>query len=237
MGSRIPYLDETWNPITGCTPISEGCEHCWARAMDARFRGGAHGPAFHEERLDSKQSPFHWRDPRRIGVCFTSDLWHGQIPNEWRHQVYLRMLANRRHTYLLLTKRAGSMCAHVNGAWEPQNHMWHGVTVENQARLEERLPHLINANVAHRWVSAEPLLGPLDFMLGLARVGWLVVGCESGPGARECDLVWIESVVRQCQIAQVPVYVKQIRIGKRIIRDPAQFPRQLRLRQLPEGWK
>lgn len=232
MPSAIPYLDETWNPITGCTPISPGCDRCWARAIDTRFRGGAHGPEWHPEILDR---PGRWRKPRRVGVCFTGDLYHEQALSGWRIQVYLAMLASPRHTYLLLTKRAQTMRA-SSDVYYLLGNVWHGVTVEDQPWLEGRLPHLINARVEHRWISAEPLIGPLYFGCALTGVEWLVVGCESGPGARPCPLEWVEGVVEQCQSARVPVYVKQIRIGSRVVHDPAQFPAHLRLRQYPEGW-
>lgn len=235
MPSAIPYLDEVWNPITGCTPISPGCDRCWARAMDKRYHGGAHDPVWHPDRLDR---PSHWKGPRRIGVVFTGDLFHGVVLPQWRQAIYQHMALNARHTYLILTKRAHIMRAVVaanhTAAWLRP---WYGVTVEDQPHLEERLPQLLGTRVAHRWLSIEPLLEPLDFKGGLAGIGWVVVGCESGPGARPCPVEWIESIVEQCRTAGVPVYVKQIRIGKKVVHDPDQFPPHLRIREYPEGWK
>lgn len=245
MSTNIPYLDEGWNPIVGCTPVSEGCKHCWARAMQSRFSGGPEEhPVFHEERVEQ---PMHWRKPRRIGVCFMSDLWHSDVRPEWRQRIYqvCRNTIGRGHTYLFLTKRADSMCRWVSDTWDEHDHLWHGVTIESQQRADDRVGYLLTAKVAHRWLSIEPLLGPISLkkLVPTNSIGepygleCVVIGCESGPGARPCPLEWVEQVVEECMACQIPVYVKQIRIGKDLVTNPAFFPKYLQLRQLPEGWK
>lgn len=259
MPSNISYLDEVWNPVEGCSPISEGCAHCWALAMANRFHGGAHPPVCHWERVGR---PRTWRKPRRIGVCFTSDLCHEGVPPAMRQQMLDVMMEVRRHTYLVLTKRAGGLehwnfglqplkMAPVSGAndfYIPNedavtraDHIWVGVTAENQRRFDERVPQLVHTDCCNRWLSLEPLLGQIfltnSFRRWPDKLHWVVVGCESGQHARECPIEWAEALVHQCQQAGVPVYVKQVRVGKKVLHKLEEFPESVRVQQYPKGWQ
>jgi protein gp37 len=189
MGSKtkIPYVDSTWNPVTGCSPISEGCEHCYACAMAKRFpklHGFLYGPTadgegpekepvpfrtprLHADRLDA---PTHWRNPRRIFVCSMGDLFHEDVADVWIDVVLCAASKAQQHTYLFLTKRPTRMrdalFAHsekwyYGGATWPQN-WWMGVTAENQQRADERIPALLEIPAAVHFVSVEPMLGSVD---------------------------------------------------------------------------
>ena len=270
MSTNIPYLDEVWSVTHGCTKISEGCAHCYAARLSERFpHGGNFGDVLpRESQLDK---PLHWRRPRRVGVCFMSDLFHEKVPDEFLDKVFAVMALTPQHTFVLLTKRPERMRRYFNlpTRWAslhsvlegkghylihylPLPNVWLGVSVEDQQAADERIPLLLETPAAHRWVSAEPLLGPVDLRLGekqphmddgylirAPRIGegldWLVVGGESGPKAREMPFRALVNVVTDCGAAGVPVYVKQ---------DSGPRPGQQgripdavwAVNQLPEGW-
>lgn len=229
MVNRIGWCDETWNPMIGCTPVSEACEHCYARAMNARFGcpGGdkTFRPHVHPERLDK---PLHWRKPRRIFVCSMSDLFHEAFTNHEVERVIVATQAAPQHTYLILTKRPERMrnwiawFAHRHGTrflWPlPNVHL--GVTVENQARADDRIPILIDTPAAVRFVCCEPLLGAVDIVRGYqwakgcltdhykAPVDWVIVGGENGPGARPMHPEWALDLYCQCKAAGVAFWWK-----------------------------
>jgi len=175
--TTIPYLDEVWNVTHGCTKVSAGCAHCYAARLSERFpHGGNFGDVLpRESQLDK---PLHWRRPRRVGVCFMSDLFHEKVPEEFIARVFARMARCPQHTFLLLTKRPQLMKELVGflthpgldlrGApiW-PLPNVWLGVSVENQQAADERIPLLLETPAAHRWVSVEPLLSKVD--LGYVR--------------------------------------------------------------------
>lgn len=218
----ITWSDSTWNPVTGCTPISEGCARCYAEKMAKRLqamgaKGYEHGfeVALHEDRLDE---PSHWRKPRRIFVCSMSDLFHAGVPGDFINRVWSAAYNAPRHTYLFLTKRperlrdwtqrkAAATQWPIEDIWP--DWMWLGVTAENQARADERIPILLDTPAAHRWVSLEPLLGPVDLKPGLADLDWVVAGGESGPGYRPMNLDWVRDLRDQCKAAGVPFHFKQ----------------------------
>ncbi|MCK5603241.1 DUF5131 family protein [Candidatus Pacearchaeota archaeon] len=181
MPTGIEYLDETWNPITGCSPISEGCKNCWAKAVTDRF-GKSWGydftPRFHPERLNI---PFRWMNPRRIGVSFMGDLFHDTIDIMHIFRIFTVMVRNPHHTFFVLTKRPKRMNSAITwimNQWglhteEHQNkcfsvgykNIWFGVSVENQETADERIPELLKIN-GNLWISVEPILGPVDLKLG-----------------------------------------------------------------------
>lgn len=300
--SKISWTDATWNPIRGCTRVSEGCRHCYAERVAARFSGAGqpyeglitltvNGPRWSGDVrfvAEHLADPIKWRKPRRIFVNSTSDLFHEKLANEQIAAVFGAMAACPHHTFQVLTKRAWRMrawfewvtCArkpygglpvhddhnHARSvccrcAWMvpgmPDNHpgpiglhpsddvlgfqkgpwplpnVWLGVSAENQAAADERIPDLLATPAAVRWVSAEPLLGPLDFSppgsLGYLRavrrgdlntygdeilidrpgLDWIVAGCESGPGARPADVEWFRELRDQCATAGVAFFLKQ----------------------------
>jgi len=262
-----PYWNEQWSVVTGCTSVSEGCEHCWAREMHQRF----HPEPFSDvrERPERLDKPLHWRKAKTIFVSNTADLYHPKVSFEFIAAVYGVMAACPKQTFLICTKRPerrlefmewvnakgiesqnGTMYAAMIEAMKvhvfttpqkraasskalgmsgvpavhwPLPNIWEGVTIENQARANERIPLLLRTPAAHRWVSAEPLLGPIDFsqildsiraaglvMRNQQRIDQVIVGGESGSKARPCDVKWIRSIQDQCAATGDPCFVKQL---------------------------
>ena len=243
--STIQWCQSTWNPITGCSRVSKGCENCYAERLAAgRLR---HHPSragltddhgrwngtvrFNEEWIDQ---PLQWKKPRRIFVVAHGDLFQENVPDEWIDEVFLVMAMAWQHVFQVLTKRPKRMREYVkkvaSGPMWPLNHVWLGTSVEDQKTADERIPHLLETPAAVRWISAEPLLAPIDFspwMSGKA-ISWLICGGESGPGARYMELEWARSIRDQCQSAGVPFFMKQVS-RKGII------PEDLLIREYPRG--
>lgn len=182
MATGIEWCDETWNPVTGCAPISEGCDHCWAQRMAKRLRGRygyyreiPFAPTLHADRLEK---PTRWRRPRWIFVCSMGDLFHEDVPDEWIDQVFSVMThpmggANH-HVYMLLTKRPARILKGHAERFAEWPHIWLGVSVENQARADERIPILLEIPAAVRFISVEPMLGPVILSQGYVDylAGW-----------------------------------------------------------------
>ena len=301
--TTIEWTDRVWNPLRGCSRVSEGCRNCYAERLAARFSkpggpaiGGGSYPAqaFHglaemteagprwtgkvgfvEENL---HEPLHWRRPQRVFVNSMSDLFHESVPDAWLDKIWGVMSMARQHTFQVLTKRPERMLAYftrnsdafkaIPGAWSfPLPNLWLGVSVESQETADDRIPPLLRTPAAVRWISAEPLLGPLDLrtcglwsdMNGIIaetppfNVGldWVVVGGESGPGARPFAAEWARNIVGQCRDARVPAFVKQLGAyplldsrynrtlrGARRLRDKkggdmSEWPEDLRVREIP----
>jgi protein gp37 len=213
--SRIEWTDATWNPIRGCTKISPGCAHCYAETFAERFRGVPGHP--YEQGFDLRlvppklADPLRWRTPKMVFVNSMSDLFHQDVPAEYIKDIVRIMLLADWHTYQILTKRSTRMCEmlrtglrHAGDA--PQ--IWWGVSVENIRDGLPRVADLRAAPVRTRFLSIEPLLedlGPFD----LTGIHWVIVGGESGPGARPLDKDWVISIRDQCQRAGVPFFFKQ----------------------------
>ncbi len=264
--SKIEWTEATWNPITGCTKVSPGCDHCYASTFAERWRGT---PGHYFERgfditlrPDKLDLPLRWRRPRRIFVNSMSDLFHDSIPDEYIARVFAVMALAERHTLQVLTKRHGRMrsllgsanfrnlvlragiamardTGGINTVWaaralDPDNgpaaNVWLGVSVENQQWANIRIPVLLDTPAAVRWISAEPLLGPIDLGAWLRdvdspscwdvhapsaecgqciRPDWIVCGGESGPGARPMHPDWARWLRNQCVDANVPFLFKQ----------------------------
>ncbi|MBP6636051.1 MAG: phage Gp37/Gp68 family protein [Sulfuritalea sp.] len=246
----IEWTDATWNPVTGCSKVSQGCKHCyaerdWARLSALRVRPTAYtGRAFtdvacHPERL---AEPLRWAKPRRIFVNSMSDLFHEDVSDFFLVDVFAVMAAAERHTFQILTKRPARMRELLRNrgfidevarktrfehgvTWLPLDYfdqltnVWLGVSVEDQATADERIPLLLDAPAAVRWISAEPLLGPVDVSRWLddgrnemalaGTLDWVVVGGESGPHARPMHPGWVRSLRDQCAAAGVPFLFKQ----------------------------
>jgi len=254
MSGKIEYVDVSWNPITGCSKISPGCKHCWAERMAKRFKGRygypAHDPFAITRHADHLDDPAHWRKPRRIAVCWMGDIFHEDIPEHWRWPVFRVMSNCPQHQFLLLTKRSKNMrelvsrgCKRADG-WPA--HIWLGVSIELERELPNRLTDLLRTPVPHRFVSFEPLLGSMPARRGVPRLNGLtqiIIGGESGPGARPCNVAWIYELIRQGRTAGVPVFVKQLGAnvidenGKRLKLedskggDMAEWPDDLRVRE------
>lgn len=255
--TKIEWTERSWNPITGCSPVSDGCRNCYARRMAKRLRGRAGYPSndpfrvtFHPDRLEE---PLRMRKPRKIFVCSMGDLFHPGVPDEWIDQVFAIMALCPNHTFQVLTKRAERMAKYFGEAesgkrkladaacygmslgffgaaavasavknW-PLPNVWAGVSAENQATADERIPHLLNTPAAVRFVSVEPMLGPVDITRWIWQnsldgspapkadpvLHWVIVGGETGPGARPMHPDWVRSLRDQCKVAGVPFFFKQ----------------------------
>jgi len=208
--SKIEWTQATWNPVTGCSKVSAGCKNCYAERMalrlqamgNARYQNGF-AVTLHEDVLDLPKS---WHTPRLVFVNSMSDLFHERVPVEFIQKVFATIQACPRHTFQVLTKRSKRLRELVDLLPWPPN-LWMGVTVEN-ASVKDRIDDLRSVPAAVRFVSCEPLLGPLED-LDLAGIHWVVVGGESGPGARPMRVEWIRSILRQCRRENVPFFFKQ----------------------------
>lgn len=252
--SNIEWTEHTWNPVTGCSKISAGCKNCYAETIANRFWKNRKftDVRWHDDRL---QQPMKRRKPTTYFVNSMSDLFHEDVPFDFIDKVFAVMALCPQHTFQVLTKRAERMAEYLNhedapmrilrrsvevqtpetrfsnqcgtDGWWPLPNAWLGVSVENQEQADERIPHLLKCPAAVRFLSCEPMLGPVDFaQTSLVRDGeatgwnlfgspdcgidWAIVGGESGPGARPCRIEWVRSVVNQCKNAGVPVFVKQL---------------------------
>lgn len=236
---RAKYWDKAWNPVIGCKPCSPACENCYAAAWAKRF-GRSFEPHKSSNRIPPRKGTIFcgnvtdlfgdWRTTEDM----SNDIIHGAIRG-WDADA----------TYLWLTKRVGNMCKALELAGQTiREHWFHnhyfGFTAENQEWYERRLEVFDTLpKWANKWVSCEPLLGPIDELyLAVDTMGlkWLVVGCESGPNRRPCKIEWVESIVEQCLAAGVPVFVKQICLPNgKITNKIEEFPKHLQIRQVP--WK
>ncbi len=293
--SNIEWTDATWNPVSGCTRVSPGCDHCYAVTMTHRLegmerarrprngtedgcsakpgekytgltvlngRGDRHFNGVVRCHQDALSIPLMWKKPKRIFVNSMADLFHKDVPFEFIDKVFAVMALCPQDTFQVLTKRPERMAEYLgvtnrsacvadavrvlrlNGWGNPIDdpthlmkmggfnlnrwplpNVWLGTSVERQQEADERIPHLMKSPAGVRFLSCEPLLGPVDLNLktiddwdgpGLnTRVDWVIVGGESGPGARPCNVAWIRSIVKQCKAAGVPCFVKQL--GRNII--------------------
>ncbi len=269
MPTNIEWADETWNPTTGCSKVSQGCKNCYALREWPRLAANPKATAYfgrefadvacHPERLDA---PLRWTKPRKVFVNSMSDLFHEDVPDDFIDRVFAVMALSPRHTFQVLTKRPERMLAYMtqdgHGRWGfidgrarqiyaaqhgrrfpagkillgPLPNVWLGVSVEDQANAEERIPLLLQTPAAVRWISAEPLLGPVnlsalrlsggefDALRGgdVGRSGrvetwpalsWVVAGGESGPKARPMHPAWVSGLRDQCAAAGVAFLMKQ----------------------------
>jgi protein gp37 len=208
--SAIEWTDSTWNPVTGCTQVSPGCDHCYAMTFAERWRGipGHHYEQGFDLRLwpSRLQLPVQWRKPRRIFVNSMSDLFHSDVPDEFIRAVFDTMLEADQHTYQILTKRPQRMARMASSLPWPA-HIWMGVSIEN-SDYAWRADSLRRVPSAVRFISAEPLLGGLE-ALSLEGVDWLITGGESGPGWRRCDPQWVREIRDRCIDDGVAYFHKQ----------------------------
>ena len=317
--TTIEWTDRTWNPVRGCSRVSDGCRFCYAERQAVRQKNGAFrglvestpaGPRWTGAvRLvpEHLADPLKWRKPRRIFVNSMSDLFHEALSDADIDRVFAVMALAPQHTFQVLTKRPERMREYMNRlakfpdglshltnaakadgrhiyrlAW-PLPNVWLGVSVEDQATADARIPHLLATPAAVRFVSYEPALGPVDFKVAPVSqwpdgsrwmpnakewddwkywmhrdhgIDWLIVGGESGPGARPCDVAWLRSAVAQCKAAGVPVFVKQmgarpferhdrectgrfvdapLRLRDRKGGDIREWPEDLRVREFPHA--
>jgi protein gp37 len=220
--SSIEWTEATWNPVTGCSKVSPGCAHCYALTFAERFRGVPGHP--YEQGFDLKlwpdrlELPLKWKRPRTIFVNSMSDLFHEEVPGDYVRAVFEVMRRASWHTYQVLTKRP-ERAAVLSSALPWPTNVWMGTSVENQ-RWTSRIQHLRLTGAAVRFLSCEPLLGPLQ--LDLRQIDWVIVGGESGYRARPMRADWARDIREQCRRAGVAFFFKQwgahnehgIRVGK-----------------------
>jgi protein gp37 len=209
-GSSIEWTESTWNPLTGCTKISPGCKHCYAERM--AFRLQAMGQPHYVDGFkltlheDALELPLHWKKPQTIFVNSMSDLFHKNVPLEFVQRVFDVMRRAHWHQFQVLTKRSDRLAELDQQIDWPAN-VWMGVSVETAA-YRYRIDHLRTTGARVKFLSLEPLLGPLP-QLNLANIDWAIVGGESGPGARPMDRAWVVEIRKQCEHARVPFFFKQ----------------------------
>ena len=192
--------------------MSPGCDNCYALRIAERFRGGKAWPNGFDVTLRPHRlnEPLRWREPAYVFVNSMSDLFHREIPDDYLRQVWKVMLQADHHTYQVLTKRAHRMAYKIRTLSLPlPDHIWLGVSAEDQRMSDSRIRCLLGIPAAVRWVSAEPLMGPVDLGRHLDGLDWIVVGGESGPGRRRMDYAWARSLRDQCTGAGVPFFYKQ----------------------------
>jgi protein gp37 len=213
--SRIEWTDATWNPVRGCRKISPGCAHCYAETFAERFRGVAGHPfefGFDLRLVPEKlPDPIRWSKPKKIFVNSMSDLFHEDIPDEYIEKICRVMLAANWHTYQVLTKRAGRLASLLQGKLRKAadaSHIWWGVSVENRAHGLPRIDMLRKAKPNVAFLSVEPLLEDLGPM-NLRGISWVIVGGESGPGARPMKIEWVRNIRSRCERADVAFFFKQ----------------------------
>jgi protein gp37 len=222
--SSIEWTDATWNPVTGCTKISPGCRNCYAETFAERFRGVPNHP--YEQGFDLKlwpdrlDIPLRWREPRMIFVNSMSDLFHERVPDRYITNVFDAMNRASQHIFQILTKRSERMMLWtrdrfrlVNGRNSgrplPPAHIWFGVSVENE-KYKSRIRHLQETPAHVRFLSIEPLLGPIRLSpSNLRGIHWVIVGGESGHKARPMNPLWVLAIRKSCEEAGVPFFFKQ----------------------------
>lgn len=260
--SKIAWTDATWNLVTGCTPVSEACQNCYARPTHERLRrigiekyqNDFNEVACHDdERLLTQ--PQRWVRPRRIFLNSMSDTFHPKVPTEFIETMYRAMVAAPRHIFLVLTKRAERMrdavtWMHERGILTRENsaHIWHGVTVENYKNADRIYPYLNDTPSKIRFISCEPLLDdwlPRKIMQGymnvLSGVDWVIIGGESGPKARPMDVQWARDFVGVARRGGCKVFVKQLgsvwaKKNNSLTskgENPDEWPEDLRIREFP----
>jgi len=230
--TKIEWTDSTWSPVTGCSKISLGCKNCYAESLARRFNpdfkpwtppNAEHNVRLHPERLEQ---PLRWRKPRRVFVNSVSDLFHEQVPPYFIADVWRVMRKATKHIFQILTKRPEHMAAFLRSGDEILPNVWLGVSAEDQPTFDERTKYLLQTPAAVRFVSLEPLLGPIildDGPMGGGhtaltteidhaedtKLDWVIVGGESGPGARPMHPDWVRLIRDQCQAASVNFWFKQ----------------------------
>ncbi len=213
--SKIEWTDTTWNPLRGCTKVSPGCKHCYAETFAERFRGVPDHP--YEQGFDLRlvpgklAEPFQWSRPRKVFVNSMSDLFQPEVPDKYIEDVVNVMVEANWHTYQVLTKRSARLRDLLSGrlrraARSP--HIWWGVSVEDRHYGLPRVLHLQEAPAAVKFVSIEPLLEDLG-KFDIRGIAWVIVGGESGVGARPIEKLWVENILRACRRQKVAFFFKQ----------------------------
>jgi protein gp37 len=217
MPTKIPWCDKTWNPITGCSPISEGCQNCYAKRQAQRFKGRFGYPedepfsvTVHNDRFFPH---FSYVKSKKIFVCSMGDLFHEKVKYAWQYSVFKVILSNPQCIFMILTKRPENMRKHFLPLDELPSNLWLGVTAENQKTVNERIPILLEIPAAVRFVSVEPMLERIDLGTAifpkLSAPDWVICGGETGQNARPINPEYIGDLYNQCTNAEIPFFFKQ----------------------------
>lgn len=266
--TKIEWTDHTFNPWWGCQKVGPGCDHCYAEALDKRTGGQHWGPGAERRRTSIK----NWNDPvrwnkqadaffaehgrrQRVFCASMADVFDNAVPAEWRDDLWQLIWDTPNLDWLLLTKRIGNVGPMLpeewgNGMIDHWPHVWIGVTIVNQEEADRDIPKLLASPAHKRFLSMEPLLGPVDIPMFYApqhgariedgaqspKIDWVIVGGESGPGARPMHPDWARSLHDQCEAAGVPFFMKQLS-GERgkPIKDMDAFPADLQIREFPNA--
>jgi len=213
--SRIAWTDATWNVVTGCTPVGEGCKHCYAKRQFPRAYGGPAKPSrnfadvhFHQDRLEQ---PLRWRKPRKVFACSMGDLFHKEVTTAQIFDVFEIMARCPQHTFQVLTKRparARDILQDYYGGAAPLANVWVGMSVAIGPELGANSRYLEDIPAVVRFLSIEPLVGAFGKMPSW--LDWAIIGAESGPRRRPCNVEWVEAIVKDCECQGIPVFVKQL---------------------------
>lgn len=243
--TKIEWTERTWNPVTGCSKVSDGCKFCYAETIAKRFWKDRKftDVQCHEDRLNQ---PLHWRKPSMVFVNSMSDLFHESVSFGFISSVYETIMHSPNHTYQILTKRPHRALEYYNTQLKLENgnyikfpNLWLGVSVENQKTADERIPLLLQIPAAVRFISYEPALEYIDNLYIHpdydTGIDWVIIGCESGLKRRPAKLEWFEKTVVDCKSAGVSVFVKQMEINGKVCKDITKFPKHLQIREFPKG--
>ena len=261
MSTKIEWTDKTWSPIIGCSKLSDGCKNCYAEKFAYRL-ANIYATSYYESVIVNQghpanigkwnkktyfnyrhiNKPYHWKRPRMIFVCSMGDLFHESVPFEWIDKVIDMIFKCSQHTFQILTKRPERALEYFMSDYpffEPLENVWFGVTVENQAMADKRIPVLLQIPTKVRFVSCEPLLSeiilsdekwfnylegyetqmrsqgnmPMETRIETNKIDWVIAGPETGPGARPMKKEWIESLYQQCEAEGVPFFDKRNELG------------------------
>jgi len=241
-GTGIEWTEATWNPLTGCTKLSPGCKHCYAETLSRRLERMGQANYANGFKLTLQphmlRVPLGWKKPKRIFVNSMSDLFHKDVPEDYIRQVFDVMVEAHWHQFQVLTKRAERLEELSPQLPWPAN-VWQGVSVENED-YTYRIDHLRRTGATVKFLSVEPLLGPIRDM-DLTGIDWVIVGGESGPGSRPMEIDWVLDIHRACREAGVPMFFKQT--GEKLARemgfdskkggDAGEWPKSWRVRKFP----
>lgn len=210
--TKIRWTNASWNPVTGCSKVSPGCEHCYAERLAEQKRGTPAFPVGFDIQLrpHKLEDPLKWKQPMMVFVNSMSDLFHREIPDDYLCAVWDTMMQADWHTYQVLTKRPHRMAHKIKSLGLPlAPHIWLGTSVENQQFADSRVPALLSIPSAIRFLSCEPLLAPVTLRPWISNLSWCIVGGESGPGYRPMPHEWARAIRDECLEVGVAFYFKQ----------------------------
>ena len=210
--TKIGWADTSWNPVSGCTKVSPGCDNCYAETLAERYRGTKAFPNGFDVTLRPHKlnEPKKWKKPSRCFVNSMSDFWHKDIPDDFIRSIWNVMVDVDRHVYQILTKRPRRMLSKIESLGLPMRpHIWLGVSVESQNFAKTRIPDLLKTDAPIKFLSCEPLLGPVDISEWTQSLQWVITGGESGSNRRPADYDWFRQIRDNCIDAGVAFFHKQ----------------------------